>query len=118
MSLKSKPHYTLPAEALADWVESQPDRWWAVDGDPYLMSVVDFPCPGDELAPEIRRVGKDLLVWDKAPNSQARGERIGADKLAGLADFSKRKHRMIFLLSWIDSDEEWLLLEAEALVAG
>ena len=71
MSLKSKPHYTLPAEALADWVESQPDRWWAVDGDPYLMSVVDFPCPGDELAPEIRRVGKDLLVWDKAPNSQA-----------------------------------------------
>jgi hypothetical protein len=42
----------------------------------------------------------------------------GADSLAGLADFSKRQRRMIFLLSWIDLDEEWLLLEAEALIAG
>ncbi len=117
MSLKSMPHYTLPAAALADWIDSQPDKWWAVDGDPYLMSVVDFPCPGDELAPAIRGVGKDLLVWDRAPGSQARGERIGADRLAGLVDFTKRTHQMIMLLSWSDSDEEWVLREDEALVA-
>jgi hypothetical protein len=117
MSLKSKPHYTLPAAALAQWIESQPDRWWSVDGDPLLTSVVDFPCPGDELAPAIRRVGKDLLVWDKNPTSRARGERIGADRLAELADTSTRRHRMIFRLSWSDSDVEWLLLEDEAMVA-
>ena len=117
MSMKSKPHYTLPADALADWIEGQPDKWWAVDGDPHLMSVVDFPCPSDEVAPALRRVGKDLLVWDKAPGSRARGERIGANRVAALADTSTRKGRMTFLLSWVDSDEEWLLLEDEALVA-
>ncbi len=118
MSLKERPHCTLSAAALADWIESQPDRWWAVDGDPYLMSVVDFPCPGDELAPAIRKTGKDLLVYDKTPGSKARGERIGANRLAGLADTSNRKHQMIFLMTWSDSDEEWLLHETEAMVAG
>lgn len=117
MGMKSKPHYTLPAAALAEWIGNQPDRWWSVDGDPLLTSVVDFPCPGDELAPAIRRVGKDLLVWDKKPASQAHGERIGADQLDELADTSPRKHRLIFRLSWSDSDEEWLLLEDEAMVA-
>jgi hypothetical protein len=116
MSLKEKPHFTLSAAALADWIESQPDRWWGVDGDRHLMSVVDFPCPGDELAPVIRKVGKDLLVYDRTPGSRARGERIGADRLTGLADTDNWKHQMTFLMSWVDSDEEWLLVEDEALV--
>ena len=64
MSLKDKPHYTLPASALADWIESKADKWWSVDGDPRLMSVLDFPCPSDELAPAIRGVGKDVLIYD------------------------------------------------------
>jgi len=118
MSLKEKPHYTLSAAALADWIESQPDKWWGVDGEDYLMSVVDFPCPGDELAPEIRRVGKDLLVYDKTPGSQAHGERIGADRLAGLADFTKRKHQMFFVLTWTDSDEESLPQGSRAALRG
>jgi hypothetical protein len=118
MSLKSKPHYTLPAAALAAWIESQPDKWWWADDEQYLSSAVDFPCPGDELAPEIRRVGKDLLVWDKNPGSQAHGERIEADRLTSLADFTKRNHRMMFVLTWNDSDEEWLLCEDEAMVAS
>jgi hypothetical protein len=117
MSLKAKPHYTLPAAALTDWIDSQPDKWWSVDGDPQMMEVVDFPCPSDELSPAIRDVGKDLLVFDRTPGSHARGEKIGAERLTELADTSNRKHRMIFLMSWIDSDEEWLLIEDEALVA-
>ncbi len=118
MSIKVKPHYTLPAAALAEWIENQPDKWWAVDGDPLLTSLVDFPCPSDELAPAIRKEGKDLLVWDKTPGSTAHGERIGTERLAGLADFTRRKHQMVFLLAWSDSDNEWLLREDEALVTG
>ena len=34
MSVRDKPHYTLPAATLASWIESQPDQWWSVDGDP------------------------------------------------------------------------------------
>jgi hypothetical protein len=116
MSLKAKPHYTLSADALAEWIGSQPDTWWSVHGDDYLMSVVDFPCPGDELAPAIRKEGKDLLVYDRTPGSRACGERIGADRLAALADTDNRKHQMTFLMTWSDSDEEWLLQEDEALV--
>ncbi len=88
MSLKDKPHYTLPAAALADWIDSQPDRWWLVDGDPHLMGVLDLPCPSDELAPEIRKYGKNLLLYDKTPGSQAHGEVIGADRLDELVDYS------------------------------
>ena len=77
MSLKDKPHYTLPATILASWIEKQPDRWWSVDGDPRLTAVVDFPCPSDELAPAIRRIGKDLLLYDKTAASKAHGEVLG-----------------------------------------
>lgn len=118
MSMKNKPHYTLPSAVLANWIESQPDKWWAVDGDPLLTSVVDFPCPSDELAPVIRKEGKDLLVWDKTPGSIANGQTIGEDHLPGLADFTKRRHLLVFLLSWSDSDNEWLLREDEALIPG
>ncbi len=33
MSVREKPHYTLSAAALAEWIEKQPDQWWSVDGD-------------------------------------------------------------------------------------
>jgi hypothetical protein len=80
------------------------------------MSVVDFPCPGDELAPAIRRVGKDLLLYVRNPISQPRGETIGGDKLDELAERTKRTHRKILHLSWKDSDVDWLLIEDEPLV--
>jgi hypothetical protein len=91
MSLKDKPHHTPPAAALADWIESQSAKWWAVDGDPELPSIVDFLCPSDELAPVIRTKGKDLLVYDWAPDSRAQGEKIGADRLPQLANTKKPK---------------------------
>jgi hypothetical protein len=109
MSLKDKPHYTLPAAELARWIESQPDKWWWVDGDYWLMSVLDLPCPSDELAPEIRKVGKDLLVYDITPASTAHGQVIGADQLDALADTRNWRHIPMYLMSWADSDEEWEL---------
>jgi hypothetical protein len=117
MPVKDQPHYTLPAKTLAEWLETQPDGWWSVDGDPLLTSVVDFPCPSDELAPMIRRLGVDLLVQDKNPASDAHGQVIAKDDVDKLADTSSRRHRKIFRLSWADSDVDWLLLEDEALAA-
>lgn len=81
MSVREKPHYTVPAATLAAWIESQPEQWWTVDGDPRLTSTVDFPCPSDELAPAIRQIGKDLLLHDKNAASTAHGQVIDAGKL-------------------------------------
>jgi hypothetical protein len=117
MNSKDEPYYTLPAGALAGWLDRQPERWWCVDGDPVLTSIVDFPCPSDELAPMIRRVGQALLLRDKNPGSQAHGEEIGADRLDELADTSNRKHRKVLRLSWANSNVDWLLIEDEATVA-
>jgi hypothetical protein len=77
---------------------------------------VDFPCPSDELAPAIRKIGKNLLLYDRTAASTAQGEVVGANRLNELADVSNRYHRKTFLLSWEDSDIDWLLVEDEALV--
>jgi hypothetical protein len=116
MSVHDKPHYTLPAADLARWIESQPDQWWSVDGDPRLTSFVDFPCPADELAPALRKIGKNLLLYDKTPGSTAQGEVVESGRLDHLADTYNRRHYKTFLLNWADSDIDWLLVEDEALV--
>jgi hypothetical protein len=115
--MRDKPYYTMSADTFAAWLESQPDAWWSVDGDPVLTSMVDFPCPSDELAPVVRRLGTDLLLQDKNPASRAHGETISGDRLDAMAEIDQKRHRKIFRLSWADSDVDWLLLEDEALVA-
>ncbi len=116
MTVKEAPHYTLSAAALAGWIESQPDNWWFVDGDPLLTSILDFPCPSDELGPAIRKVGKDLLLRDKNPASNAHGETITGDRLDELADIGNWRREKTLLLSWAGSDIDWLLIEDEALI--
>lgn len=117
MVMKEKPHYTLPATSLAEWIEGQPDKWWSVDGDPTLTSLLDFPCPGDEIAPAIRKIGVNLLVQARDNAAEAHGDLIGRETLDTLTEMSKRRHQKILRLSWADSDIEWLLLEDEAMVA-
>jgi hypothetical protein len=111
MSVQQKPHYTVSAATLADWLESQPDKWWSVDGDSRLASELDFPCPTDEIAPVIRRIGKDLLLQDRNGTPQAHGERVDRAKLDEVSKIYNRRQQRILPLSWADSDEDWLLLE-------
>jgi hypothetical protein len=87
-----------------------------VDGDPRLTSVVDFPCPSDELAPAIRKIGKDLLVYARNGNSTPPEQVIRADKLDELADRSNWQHRREFVFCWADSDIDWMLVDDEAMV--
>jgi hypothetical protein len=117
MSIRDKPHFTLPAATLADWIESQPEKWWSVDGDPTLSSILDFPCPGDEIAPAIRADGKNLLVQAKDGHSPAHGEVIAREAIDALSEYSKKRRHKILRLTWADSDVDWLLLEDEAMVA-
>ncbi len=116
MSVRKEPHYTLPAAVLAGWIESQPDQWWSVDGDPRLTSVVDFPCPSDELAPAIRKLGMDLLVYAPAAGATAQGQVICADRLNELADRSNWRRRRELVFCWVDSEVDWLLVDDEAVV--
>ena len=115
MSVKEMPYYTVQAATLADWIESQPDKWWSVDGDPWLTSVVDFPCPTDELGPMIRRRREKLLVRDKDPESTAQGELITGKRLDELCDTRNRHQRKTLRLSWVNSGIDWLLMEDDAL---
>ncbi len=110
MTIKDRPHYTVSAKTLAEWIERQPEKWWSVDGDMYLMSVVSFPCPGDEIVPAILKRGTNLLLRAKRPDSRANGEEIATERLDGEA-FSTKHHEKLLLLSWADADDEWLLLD-------
>jgi hypothetical protein len=109
MAVREK-HYTVPATTLAEWIESQPDTWWVVDGDPTLTSLIDFPCPSDELAPVIRSIGKTLHLQGKM-SSNAGGEIVEIDRLDELSDTANRRQEKTLLLSWEDSDIDWLLIE-------
>jgi hypothetical protein len=121
MSLQDEPHYELPASALANWVERQGvDLWWSVDGDRLLGGLMPFPCPGDELAAQLRRLDRPLLVFDKCKNPEARGQVIGADRLDELVDRLGHdvttEYRLLYL-SWKGSETPWLLVEDRATTA-
>jgi hypothetical protein len=110
MSVKECPHYTVPASMLAEWLDRRPDTWWMVDGDPDLTSSVDFPCPGDELAAAIRNYDRNLVLRDRNPHSTAHGDRITIDQLESLG-LNDRHGQRSFVLSWADSNVDWLLSE-------
>lgn len=105
------PYYTIKAETLAQWLDSQPELWWNVDGDPLLTSHVDFSCPGEELSAELRRIGKPLRLFDPREAPEARGEAVPVDELNDLADTHNNSKARTFLLSWEGDDIQWLLSE-------
>ena len=64
----------------------------------------------------IRKKGTDLLLHDNNAVSNAHGELIGGEKLDALSDTNNRYRQRTWLLSWQDSDTDWLLIEDQALV--
>ena len=86
MSLRDEPHFKVAATQLADWLLKQgDDRWWSVDGDALLTGRLSFPAPGDELAAELRRIDRTLLVQDRRKEPTGQGQAITANDLDGLA---------------------------------
>jgi hypothetical protein len=123
MSLRDEPHYRIASSELAAWLEAQgTDRWWSVDGDPLLTGRVSFPCPADELAADLRRLNRMLLVQDSRQPPKGHGEQIGAPDLDALATRWGEILRTsgapplwasdrLFVLCWEDRSDEWMLNE-------
>ena len=111
MDIRSQSHRRVQAADMAEWIERQTDKWWLVDGDPTLTQQIDFPCPGDELAGAIRKIGKDLLVRD--PKGLEKGSTVSADQIGELADVVNVDGVRTFLCAWADAsaNNEWLLSE-------
>jgi hypothetical protein len=85
MRIVDGPHYLVQAGHLASWIEAQGEEiWWRVDGDPLLMSRLMFPCPPDELAGELRKINRPLLVSD--PNEAGHGEEVAHGDLSRLLE--------------------------------
>lgn len=108
------PHYIISSAELAIWIENQRDLWWYVDGDPLLMSKLDFSCPSDELAAELKKHDSNLMVFDGSEASPANGETITADALGNLANTDNNYGARNFLMSWVNKSGEvaqWLLAE-------
>jgi hypothetical protein len=117
MSVKDLPHFTISAAGLADWLEQQGiDIWWSVDGDPVLTSRISFPCPADELAAELRKLNRPLIVEDHRTPPQGQGQTITATDLDPLVlhfsghNGTPANDRLLYL-RWQGSDTEWILLE-------
>ena len=110
-TIKEQPHVSISAEELADWLASQPEDWWFIDGDPVLIHMIYTPAPGDELAEAVRKIKKRILIFDRTEGSTARGEPITADRLEQLADRDNNRNERVFLCCWEDSDRQWLLAE-------
>lgn len=117
------PHYEVCSTELAAWLERNGmDSWWNVDGDPLLTGRLTFPCPADELIPELRRIGKPLLVQAKKHDAGAKGQVIDATKLDGVVERLKENVTVtgampewgedrFFYFTWKGSPHEWMLAE-------
>lgn len=122
MSLQNEPHYQIASSELAAWLEGQgTDLWWSVDGDPLLTGRMSFPCPADELAAELRRINRTLLLQDRRQPPAGRGEQIVAGDVNALATRLEESvptnatppwaTDRLFVLCWEGHDDEWLLVE-------
>jgi hypothetical protein len=95
-----------------------------VDGDPLLTGQLDFPCPADELAPELRRIEQPLLVQAKKDDAEADGRVVGKEKLDTVVGrIGENLHVIregklppwwgdwVLYLCWKGSTNDWLLIE-------
>ena len=123
--IRSGPHYEIPSTELATWLELQgKNRWWNVDSDALLTGRLSFPCPADELAKELRKISRPLLVRAIQEDALAQGQNIGAEKLDelvarigtnvpnwpnGTAPASSGDR--LLCLCWKDRPSDWILVE-------
>ena len=111
MNRDNRPHYVISATELADWLETQTEEWWSVDGDWFLSSTVDFPCPAEELANALRRHGGQVLVFDTKAEAPHDPMPLAKERIENLADTSDTYGERTFLCRWKDGQEDWLLQE-------
>ena len=122
-NIQDGPHFEVPSSELAKWLEDNAaDSWWNVDGDPLLTGSIPFPCPTDELASELRKINRSLLVEAPRGDGAAKGQPIEASNIGPLLTRSVSElhasrfaaewaNDKFFFLCWRGSPYEWLLIE-------
>jgi hypothetical protein len=126
MSVRDEPHYRISSSELAAWVEAQGEnRWWGVDGDPFLSGLLSWPAPAFEVAPALRDINRTLLVRDRRKPPCGRGEliaarnldalvtRLGDDILFPPGPIPVWANDRVFYLCWEDQEDEWMFMEDE-----
>lgn len=116
VDISKGPYFEIAAAELAAWLEAQGiDRWWNVDGDPLLTSRLSFPCPGDELAADVRTINRPLLIQARKDDASAKGQRIDRTNIDELTAFlvgnSLDLRDRVLCLCWKPSTISWLLIE-------
>lgn len=114
------PHFEVASAEFAKWLEEQAaDCWWNVDGDRLLPSRLSFPCPSDELASELRKINRPLLIQAKG-KPDAEGQVIDVTRIGELAHFESSSSPgpqgpwvddRFFPLCWKGSSQDWFLIE-------
>ncbi len=110
VGIREQPHYRLPASELATWLDRQASEpWWTVDGDPLLMSRLAFPAPPEELAAELRKIDRPLLVADPLGEATDQQELVAAnvDRAVAKDELGDR----VLVLTWEHSESDWQLVE-------
>lgn len=122
-SIEDGRHYEIISSELADWLEERAaNSWWYVDGDPLLTGRIPFPAPSDELAAELRKINRPLLVEAPPGDDEANAQTIEAEQvgdrltrwvsdLYGSTLPSEAANDRYFYLQWKGSPHEWLLVE-------
>ncbi len=85
---------------IADWLRRDPDRYWTVDGDPVLGSMLNFPATGGELADAVESLAVDLLVFEHVPHSSDLDDCVETEELG----------TRVLKLRWANGSE-WILIE-------
>ncbi len=107
------PRLELQSAELATWLDKQaPDIWWLVDGDPLLTGNLSFPCPGDVLAKELRRVGQPLLLIP-TKNTESADRHLSSGDLDLLVQKEDDRDERIIQFRWAKSPDstDWMLIE-------
>lgn len=113
MSQLVRKEYQCDPTLLAKWLEGQPGTWWSVDGDPYLTSSMEVPCPVEELAERLASEKKPIVViTDRSAGDSDSVQTVDQlDKLADRVDRDDSSSDRVLLCRWMESEEEWLLVE-------
>lgn len=126
VDIRERPRFEVDPKLLADWLVLQDeDRWWSVDGDPFLSGHIAMPCTAEELAALLRRVDVPLLIHDPRERDTSKGQplttlaeldalcrRLGDDeRLPEGADRPIWFDNRFLAFCWKNRGGAWLLIE-------
>jgi hypothetical protein len=101
----------ISAAELAKWLGEHAMQWWTADGEAHLMETLSFPCPGNELADAISKLGDQQAEIMQDRQTPVEIAEISASDFESYANTENRNDARNFLLRWQGAKRLWLLSE-------